>query len=231
MPSPPHEPAAPDPAGRTSPEGAAPAEAGAPVSGSTGSHHPAPLSDILRKSGTIRRSTGSDVLRALANPGASPVAPQVPPSNPDINSDEAPTVITRLQPSSGQLPTPLPLAVVTGDTPSVAGRRLGHFELIEAIGAGGMAAVLKARDLELGRIVALKILPPEAAPRPGKRHAASIRKPAPRPGSTTRTSPASTSAARIRGCTSSPSSSSRATTCGTARPPRPAAGPASASTT
>lgn len=50
-----------------------------------------------------------------------------------------------------------------GETPSLAGRRLGHFELIEAIGAGGMAAVLKALDLELGRIVALKILPPESA--------------------------------------------------------------------
>jgi len=45
----------------------------------------------------------------------------------------------------------------------VNGRRLGHYELIEAIGSGGMAAVLRARDLELGRIVALKILPPESA--------------------------------------------------------------------
>ena len=43
------------------------------------------------------------------------------------------------------------------------GFRLGHFEVIEAIGAGGMATVLKARDLELGRIVALKILPPDSA--------------------------------------------------------------------
>jgi serine/threonine protein kinase len=52
---------------------------------------------------------------------------------------------------------------VTGDQPSISGRKLGNYELIEAVGAGGMAAVLKARDLELGRIVALKILPPESA--------------------------------------------------------------------
>ena len=43
------------------------------------------------------------------------------------------------------------------------GFRLGHFEVIDAIGAGGMATVLKARDLDLGRIVALKILPPDSA--------------------------------------------------------------------
>jgi serine/threonine protein kinase len=35
--------------------------------------------------------------------------------------------------------------------------------LIEAIGVGGMAAVLRARDTQLDRIVALKILPPEMA--------------------------------------------------------------------
>jgi len=131
-------------------------------SGSTGSHHPAaePLSDLLRKAGSSGRrvsATGSDFLQMLGNPGASPIAPGS--SNPIENSDESPTVITRNQ---VVLPkrTPLP---VTGDSPSIAGRRLGHFELIEAIGAGGMAAVLKARDLELGRVVALKILPPEAA--------------------------------------------------------------------
>src|SRR5687767_9665939 len=32
---------------------------------------------------------------------------------------------------------------------SVRGRRLAHFELIAPIGVGGMAAVLKARDLQL----------------------------------------------------------------------------------
>ena len=135
--------------------------------GSTGSHHPAassePLSDLIQRTGSSRRvSTGSDILQMLGNPGASPIDSQnqgtagSPP-----NTDDAPTVITR---NHGTVlpPTPLPLPV-SGDPPAVAGRRLGHFELIEAIGAGGMAAVLKARDLELGRIVALKILPPEAA--------------------------------------------------------------------
>src|SRR5581483_4962389 len=168
MPSSPHD-AAPEPTGRPAPDEPAPEArseaAGAPAGSSTGSHHPVPLSDLIRRSGAIRRSTGSDVIRALANPaGASPIS-STPAPKADLpdNIDDAPTVITRHQPPSGQLsppPTPLP---VSGDTPSVAGRRLGHFELIEAVGAGGMAAVLKARDLELGRVVALKILPPEAA--------------------------------------------------------------------
>jgi len=43
------------------------------------------------------------------------------------------------------------------------GRKLGHFELVETIGVGGMAAVIRARDTQLDRNVALKILPPEMA--------------------------------------------------------------------
>src|SRR5206468_9763290 len=46
---------------------------------------------------------------------------------------------------------------------SLRGQKLAHFELIEAIGVGGMAAVLRARDTQLDRFVALKILPPEMA--------------------------------------------------------------------
>src|SRR5262249_27056452 len=43
------------------------------------------------------------------------------------------------------------------------GGRLPHFGLLEPIGVGGMAAVLRARDTQLDRFVALKILPPEMA--------------------------------------------------------------------
>jgi len=56
-----------------------------------------------------------------------------------------------------------PLSADSTLTEQLRGRQLGHFELIEPIGRGGMAAVIRAKDLQLGRTVALKILPPEMA--------------------------------------------------------------------
>jgi len=40
------------------------------------------------------------------------------------------------------------------------GRTLDHFQIVKRIGAGGMGEVYLARDLRLGREVALKLLPP-----------------------------------------------------------------------
>src|SRR5688572_32107959 len=39
------------------------------------------------------------------------------------------------------------------------GTRLGPYEIVSAIGAGGMGEVYRARDTRLGRDVAIKILP------------------------------------------------------------------------
>ncbi|MDW8243813.1 MAG: serine/threonine-protein kinase [Thermogemmata sp.] len=98
-------------------------------------------------------SSGSAVVSILVGAEGGRVDPALP-AGELANTDDAPTVITRPA-GAGQ-------GAASG-RPPLAGRRLGHFELLEAIGSGGMAAVIKARDLELGRMVALKILPPEAA--------------------------------------------------------------------
>src|ERR1700726_2028825 len=45
------------------------------------------------------------------------------------------------------------------------GKRLGPYEILSAIGAGGMGEVYRARDMRLDRIVAIKVLPRRLADR------------------------------------------------------------------
>ena len=46
---------------------------------------------------------------------------------------------------------------------ALIGRSLAHYQIIAAIGAGGMGEVYRATDSKLGRDVALKVLPPDMA--------------------------------------------------------------------
>jgi predicted ATPase len=48
---------------------------------------------------------------------------------------------------------------MAGAMPLTAGTRLGSYEIVDQLGAGGMGEVYRARDMRLDRMVAIKILP------------------------------------------------------------------------
>ena len=52
----------------------------------------------------------------------------------------------------------------SGDSvPSMVGRTFGRYEIVAALGSGGMGQVYSGRDTELDRMVAVKFLSPDMA--------------------------------------------------------------------
>jgi len=80
---------------------------------------------------------------------------------PDAPAGLCPRCLIRSAAGLGEPPPDVDFPDI-GNAADVA-RRLPQFEIIERLGQGGMGVVYKARQPQLDRIVALKILPPVAA--------------------------------------------------------------------
>src|SRR5262245_5270350 len=54
------------------------------------------------------------------------------------------------------------------ETPTMIGRSVGHYEVVAKLGEGGMGEVYRARDMQRGRDVAIKVLPEAVAADPDR---------------------------------------------------------------
>src|SRR6267142_2627971 len=102
--------------------------------------------------------------RVLPSDGSGSDAPPLVPLS-QVPSSDAPTLVDGVSPPPGG--SPRTQSLQTPQPVLEAGTILaGRHEIVATLGEGGMGAVYKAKDLELDRMVALKVIRPELAKNP-----------------------------------------------------------------
>jgi eukaryotic-like serine/threonine-protein kinase len=115
-------------------------------------------------SGPVQTQNGVQTPNPVSVPGKSSEAPTMlegalPPLPPVTRQNPSPRV--------GSPVSPAPSNSMFGALLLQSGTVLGsRYQVIEILGEGGMGAVYKARDLELDRVIALKVIRPELASNP-----------------------------------------------------------------
>ncbi len=122
-----------------------------------------------------------NVVHASSEAASPPAEPprhvsDTPTPNPDRDwghASAAQSVLTRIEEKAGEIPRvmlqeapsePSPL-VMAKSTSVPSGRALDHYDLVGEIGRGAVGVILKGRDVDLGRDVAIKLLRDEYANR------------------------------------------------------------------